>query len=80
MKINQLNIEIMKKAAVLVLAIILAASCCSLSRMETVDMNEHVFDTLRVNVLILDGDTLDGTFNIKLNDQGWGIVLTDIED
>ena len=49
----------MKKAGLILAACLLIASC-SVNRHNTIDVNEFTFDTLRVNVIIFDGDTLTG--------------------
>ena len=50
----------MKKVG-LILAVCLLIASCGGKQLETVDSNEITFDTLRVKVLILAGDTLSGT-------------------
>ncbi len=62
------------KTTLIILATILLLGSCGISRRNTVDINEisvdinEVFlDTLRMNVLILDEDTLSGTIMLGQN-------------
>ena len=55
----------MRVVSLFILAVCLLISCdINKSKQETIDINDIVYDTLRVNVLIFGGDTLSATISI----------------
>ena len=54
----------MKKLG-LILAVCLMAASCGSNNVETIDINEVEFDTLKVKVLIIGNDTVNGTINLN---------------